>query len=53
MTGPTLDLSTLILGKGGHDPSTGACVMEAAAYIAGEDWSDHPDCTSPVIAQSG
>jgi hypothetical protein len=25
------------------------CVMEAAAYIAGEPWSDHPPCTCHVI----
>ena len=27
-----------------------ACVMEAVSYIAGEPWSDHPQCASPVIA---
>lgn len=27
-----------------------ACVMEAVAYIAGEPWSDHPECACPVIA---
>ena len=26
-----------------------ACVMEAVAFIAGEPWSDHPECTCPVI----
>lgn len=26
------------------------CVMEAAAYIAGEPHSDHPSCVCPVIA---
>src|SRR3990167_10562700 len=26
-----------------------ACAMEAAAYIAGEPWSDHPECVCPVI----
>ncbi len=24
--------------------------MEAAAFIAGEPWSDHPACVCPVIA---
>ena len=48
---PTIDLDTLTLGKGSHDPGGPAmCVMEAAAYMAGEPWSDHPDCVSPVIA---
>lgn len=28
----------------------GACLMEAAAYVAGERWSDAPDCASDVTA---
>jgi hypothetical protein len=27
----------------------GACIMEAASYIAREPWSDHPECVCPVI----
>jgi hypothetical protein len=39
------------LDKGNHDPASGQmCAMEAAAWIAGEEWSDHPQCVSPVIA---
>ena len=39
------------LAHGAHGPNDGAmCAMEAAAYIAGEPWSDHPQCVSPVIA---
>jgi len=39
------------LDKGTHDPASGQmCAMEAAAWIAGEEWSDHPQCVSPVIA---
>jgi len=39
------------LAHGAHTPKEGAmCAMEAAAYIAGEPWSDHPKCVSPVIA---
>lgn len=30
---------------------SGICAMEAAAYIAGEDWTDHPQCVCPVIAE--
>ena len=38
------------LKRGGHKgPDAGACVMEAVAYIAGEPWSDHPQCVSHVI----
>lgn len=27
----------------------GACILEAASYIAREPWSDHPECVCPVI----
>ena len=47
---PPLDLSTLTLASGGHRPDDGEmCVMEAVAYIAGEPWSDHPQCASPIL----
>ncbi len=39
--------------SGSHDPPNGkmeACVMEAVSYVAGEVWSDHPECACPVIA---
>jgi hypothetical protein len=46
-------LEQLNLGRGSHPaPSNGlveACVMEAVAYVAGEPFSDHPECASPVI----
>jgi hypothetical protein len=41
------------LYSGGHEPPDNgdveACAMEAVAYIAGEPWSDHPECACPVI----
>ena len=38
------------LGKGSHSPTDGEmCVMEAVAYVAGEPWSDAPQCACPVI----
>lgn len=37
------------LDRGTHDPGASMCAMEAAAYIAGEPWSDHPECVCPVI----
>lgn len=39
------------LKSGAHDANDGAamCAMEAAAWIAGEEWSDHPQCVCPVI----
>jgi hypothetical protein len=45
-----LDLDSLALDKGAHDPGAAMCVMEAVAYVAGEEWSDHPKCASPVIS---
>ena len=46
-----LDLETIRLGRGNHRPgSDDPCVMEAAALLAGETWTDHPACVSPVIA---
>jgi hypothetical protein len=47
----TLDLEALELKTGSHRPNESEmCVMEAVAYIAGEPWSDSPQCASPVIA---
>jgi len=38
------------LSKGAHDAeSAQMCVMEAVAYVAGEPWSDAPQCACPVI----
>jgi hypothetical protein len=42
-------LDQLTLDRGSHDPNGAACVMEAVAYVAGEPWSDHPQCASPII----
>ena len=44
------DLDAITLACGAHDRRTdGVCVMEAVAWWAGEDHSDHPECVSPVI----
>jgi hypothetical protein len=49
-------LESLRLESGVHDPPVNslvhACVMEAVAFAAGEPWSDHPECASPVIGCS-
>jgi hypothetical protein len=56
VTGLRIDPARLaqisVLESGGHEPNDGKamCAMEAAAYIAGEPWSDHPQCVCPVIA---
>ena len=40
-----------ILSAGKHsDPKQGACVMEYASFLAGEEWTDQPACTHPVLA---
>ena len=41
------------LKSGNHKPPNGhfeACVMEAVAYVAGEPWSDKPECACPIIS---
>ena len=38
--------------KSGSHPSgiqNGMCIMEAVSYVAGEPWSDTPECACPVI----
>jgi hypothetical protein len=37
------------LHRGGHSPGEMMCAMEAVAFVAGEPWSDTPECASPVI----
>jgi hypothetical protein len=45
------EIEAISLAKGAHeDLREGACVMEAVAYVAGEAWSDQPQCVCPVIA---
>ncbi len=40
-----------ILAAGRHrHPSSGACFMEYASFLAGERWSDRPACTHPLLA---
>ena len=46
-----LDLEQLHLRQGtGTDVEHGVCVMQAVAYVAGEDLTDHPTCASPSIS---
>jgi hypothetical protein len=55
MNAPTIDTARLAkittLKSGSHKPNDGknACVMELVSWVAGEPWSDHPQCTCPVI----
>jgi hypothetical protein len=46
-----LTLDDIELAAGAHENAqAGMCAMEAAAYIAGEPFSDHPACVCPTIA---
>lgn len=39
------------LSRGRHrSAKTGACFMEFASFLAGEQWSDSPQCTDPLLA---
>ena len=51
MTTRTLDLDNLHLLTGSHYPNDEQrmCVMEAVAFLAGEEWSDHPACASRIV----
>jgi hypothetical protein len=41
----------LVLKSGAHkSPEDGMCIMEAAAFVAGEAFSDKPACACPIIA---
>ena len=41
-----------VLSRGKHRSARrGACFMELASYLAGERWSDRPDCTHPLLAE--
>ena len=46
---PDLDHITLRKGNHAENDQGAMCIMEAAAWIAGEPWTDHPTCVSPVI----
>ncbi len=46
-----LGIEKLHLANGAHaSRDAGVCLMEAVAWFAGEEHSDRPGCTSPVLA---
>ncbi len=46
-----LGIEKLHLANGAHaSRDAGVCLMEAVAWFAGEEHSDRPSCTSPVLA---
>ena len=50
MAGRKLELEALTLERGSHEPGEAMCVMEAVAFMAGEEWTDAPACACPVIS---
>jgi hypothetical protein len=48
---PTVPDGMPRLSRGRHrSAKTGACFMEFASYLAGEQWSDSPQCTDPLLS---
>jgi hypothetical protein len=46
-----IKLRELPLSRGTHKSAKeGACVMEVVSYVAGEKWSDHPNCACPIVS---
>jgi len=45
------EIASVQLQIGSHEANAeqAMCVMEAVAYVAGEPWSDEPQCACPVI----
>jgi hypothetical protein len=42
-----------VLSYGAHDgPEQGACIMEYASFLNGEEWTDRPSCTNGLLAQA-
>ena len=42
-----------VLSNGAHQsPAQGACIMEYASFLAGEEWTDMPSCTNPMLARA-
>jgi hypothetical protein len=50
----TIDIDAIVLAPGAHrDINDGACLLEVVSYVAGEPWSDHPECVCPVLGRFG
>ena len=46
------DFGPFKLSAASHSsPQEGMCVMEMVSFLAGEKWSDMPECSSPVVSQ--
>jgi hypothetical protein len=48
------ELDNIDLKSGGHDNrAAGMCLLELSSYLAGEPFSDHPECVSTVLGAFG
>ena len=46
------DFGPFTLSASAHSgPDQGMCVMEMVSFLAGEEWSDNPPCSSPIISR--
>lgn len=46
--------AAITLGRGMHETlDEGTCLMEAVAYLVGEEHSDSPACVSPILGEFG
>ena len=53
-TTTVIDLASIVLKKGDHNSfAEGVCLLELVSFMAGETFSDTPQCVSPVIAGFG
>lgn len=50
----TIDLDELVLEYGAHsNHEDGVCLMEAVAWVAGEEHSGSPECACPILSAYG
>ena len=46
-----IEIESKPLHKGNGKSIDTACIMNMVAYVAGEPWSDHPECACPVLTK--
>jgi hypothetical protein len=50
----TINIDNIDLQAGNHrSPYAGMCLLEACSYVAGEPFSDRPECVSPILGAFG
>lgn len=46
-----IDIDSIELRDGAHQPNKGFCIMELVAYVNGEPWTDAPECSPTMVSQ--